>query len=132
MFFLSFDNNPVRIAAFLFPYHPAKALPLIIWYNITVIIMSAARSRVLSAYRRLFRARKQLFQGDTQAMQQSRIAIKSEFIKNKDVAPTSGDHFEGLLSMVDEAEDMLLHGIVQGRLNQTSGHYGTFDSSGWL
>ena len=83
----------------------------------------SARSRVFSAYRRLFRARNELFQGDVQAMRESRVAIKSEFLKNRS-APTAGDHFEGLLLMVDEAVDMLRHGIVRGDLNEQSGNYG--------
>ena len=83
----------------------------------------SARSRVFSAYRRIFRARKELFQGDRQAMMESRAAIKTEFLKNRD-APSSGEHFEGLILMVDEAVDMLLHGIVRGDLNQDSGNYG--------
>lgn len=88
--------------------------------------MSAAtssRARVFSAYRRIFRARKDLFDGDVQAMKESRVAIKSEFAKNRQ-AVTSGDHFEGLLSMVDEAVDMLRYGIVRGNLNQKTGNYG--------
>ena len=85
--------------------------------------MSAPQSRVFSAYRRLFRARKELFAGDVQALRESRLAIKGEFVKNR-TAPTAGDHFEGLLSMVDEAVDMLRHGIVRGDLNQDTGNYG--------
>ena len=83
---------------------------------------SAARSRVFSAYRRLFRARAKLFQGDVEAMKESRTAIRQQFLQNK-TAPTSGEHFEGLMLMVDEAEDMLLHGFVQGTLNPESQHY---------
>ena len=86
--------------------------------------VTTARARVLSGYRRLFRARKKLFQGDTQAMRESRTAIKGEFVKNA-TASTEGPHFEGLLQMVDEAEDMLVHEIVRGNLNPTTGHYGT-------
>jgi hypothetical protein len=82
----------------------------------------SSRTRVFSAYRSLFRARKSLFKADHQAMRESRVAIKDEFVKNQ-AAPTSGDHFEGLISAVDEAVDMLRHGIVQGNLNQDSGHY---------
>jgi len=89
----------------------------------TILTVMSARSRVFSAYRRIFKARKELFQGDHQAMMESRAAIKSEFLKNRD-APTSGEHFEGLLSMVDEAVDMLLRGIVRGDLNSQSGNYG--------
>jgi complex III assembly factor LYRM7 len=83
----------------------------------------ASRTRVFAAYRRIFRARKELFVGDGQALNESRVAIKTEFAKNK-AAPASGDHFEGLLTMVDEAVDMLRHGIVRGNLNQDSGNYG--------
>jgi hypothetical protein len=78
-------------------------------------------SRVFSAYRRLFRARARLFQGDGEALQESGRAIRQQFMQNR-AAPTSGEHFEGLLGMVDEAEDMLLTGFVQGRLND-NGHY---------
>ena len=83
---------------------------------------SAARSRVFSGYRRLFRARKALFTGDDLAMKESRVAIKAEFVKNRDVV-TEGPHFEGLLTMVDEAEHMLRVGIVRGDLNEETGHY---------
>eukprot|EP00559_Dactyliosolen_fragilissimus_P009844 CAMPEP_0184855698 /NCGR_PEP_ID=MMETSP0580-20130426/849_1 /TAXON_ID=1118495 /ORGANISM="Dactyliosolen fragilissimus" /LENGTH=100 /DNA_ID=CAMNT_0027350263 /DNA_START=233 /DNA_END=535 /DNA_ORIENTATION=- len=54
-------------------------------------------------------------------MAESRIAIKEQFQNNQHVKdPTQ---IEGLLSMVDEAEDMLLHGIVRGNLNQETGNY---------
>ena len=38
---------------------------------------------------------------------------------------TDLQHFEGLLSMVEEAVDMLQHGIVRGDRNPKSGHFGT-------
>ena len=76
---------------------------------------SSATSRVLSGYRRLFRARKILFTGDVRAMAESRIAIRAEFDKNRNVADPQ--HLEGLLTMIDEAEDMLLNGIVRGMYN---------------
>lgn len=88
----------------------------------SMAVATASRTRVFSAYRRLFRARSKLFQGDSQAMQESRNSIRQQFVANKAV-PTSGDHFEGLLTMVDEAEDMLMHGFVQGKLNDESQHY---------
>jgi hypothetical protein len=92
---------------------------------------SATASRVFTGYRRLFRARKTLFRGDVQALQESRIAIKQEYVKNAGVSLSQTDkdmeHFEGLLSMADEAVDMMLHGVVQGKLNQDSGNYGTLD-----
>ena len=85
----------------------------------------ASRARVFAGYRRLFRARKSLFTGDDLAMRESRVAIKSEFVKNKNVT-TEGAHFEGLLGMVDEAVDMLRHGIARGDLNAETGNYGAF------
>jgi complex III assembly factor LYRM7 len=84
--------------------------------------MNASRSRVLAGYRRLFRARKELFDGDDRAMRESRVAIRSEFHKNR-MAENSGPHFEGLLTMIDEAEDMLRTGFVRGELNTNTGRY---------
>lgn len=86
----------------------------------------APKARVLSGYRRLFRARKYLFAGDDRAMQESRLAIKAEFMKNKTISTTDHHHFEGLMTMIDEAEDMLRHHIVRGELNQETGNYRTF------
>ena len=84
--------------------------------------MSSAAARAFSGYRRLFRARNKLFQGDMRALAESRIAIRAEFEKNRVVPDLH--HLEGLLVMIDEAEDMMLHGIVQGKLNE-HGNYGT-------
>ena len=79
-------------------------------------------ARVFSGYRRLFRARKILFQGDDKAMRESRVEIRKQFEMNR--AASDPAHIEGLLTMVDEAEDMLLHGIVRGELNDQTGNYG--------
>ena len=84
--------------------------------------MSSNTARAFSGYRRLFRARNKLFQGDMRALAESRIAIRAEFEKNRVVLDPH--HLEGLLVMIDEAEDMMLHGIVQGKLNE-HGNYGT-------
>ena len=81
-----------------------------------------AAARVFSGYRRLFRARKILFQGDDKAMRESRVEIRKQFEMN--CAASDPAHIEGLLTMVDEAEDMLLHGIVRGELNDQTGNYG--------
>jgi|EP00970_Alexandrium_tamarense_P004898 complex III assembly factor LYRM7 len=78
---------------------------------------SSTAIRALSGYRRLFRAGRQLFAGDERALRESRFAIRAEFVKNKDVTGPP-EHIEGLLTMIDEAEDMLLHGIVRGELNR--------------
>ena len=78
---------------------------------------SSTALRAISGYRRLFRARRQLFAGDTRALSESKLAIRAEFDKNRSVTGPP-EHIEGLLSMIDEAEDMMLHGIVRGELNQ--------------
>lgn len=95
---------------------------------------SASSRRVFAAYRRLFRARKILFQGDSTALTQSRTAIRNEFEKNRHLivttpattTPNGGNEvFEAAIAAADEATDMMLHGIIQGKLNEGSGHYGT-------
>uniref|UniRef100_A0A7S4N614 Complex 1 LYR protein domain-containing protein n=1 Tax=Odontella aurita TaxID=265563 RepID=A0A7S4N614_9STRA len=83
--------------------------------------MSSTTARALSGYRRLFRARKVLFQGDGRAMRESRVAIREQFAQNR--AASDPAHIEGLLTMIDEAEDMLLHGIARGELNPATGNY---------
>ena len=85
-------------------------------------------ARVLSGYRRLFRARKILFTGDHRAMTESRLAIRAQFDSNRNInvdvmSPQGQSHMEGLITMIDEAEDMLLHGIARGTLNEQKGHY---------
>ena len=81
--------------------------------------MSASTTaRALSGYRRLFRARASLFQGDERALRESRHAIRAEFVKNKNATESQ---IPELLQMIDDAEDMLLHGIVRGELNEERG-----------
>lgn len=92
----------------------------------TTNMSHSARARVFSGYRRLFRARSKIFGGDDKAMHESRVAIKAEFVRNKNEV-TSGPHFEGLLTMVDEAEDMLLHGLARGNLNENTGNFGKLE-----
>jgi complex III assembly factor LYRM7 len=88
---------------------------------------SAAASRVFVGYRRLFRARKTLFRGDVLALKESRVAIKQDYINNAGVSAQQDPvHYEGLLNMADEAVDMMLHGVVQGKLNPDSGNYRTY------
>ena len=72
-------------------------------------------ARALSGYRRLFRARNALFQNDERALRESALAIRNEFNKNRLATEPA---IEGLLAMIDDAEDMLRHGIVQGELNK--------------
>jgi len=83
---------------------------------------ASAATRALSGYRRLFRARKVVFQNDARALRESAVAIRAEFDKNRHMTGPP-EHIEGLLSMIDEAADMMLHGIIQGELNPNSGNY---------
>ncbi len=77
---------------------------------------TATSLRAISGYRRLFRARRQLFAGDHRALFESRLAIRAEFDRNRHVVGPP-DRIESLLVMIDDAEDMLLHGIVRGEFN---------------
>ncbi len=85
---------------------------------------SVARARVLAGFRRLNRARVQLFKGDDYAMQVSRLQMRQQFELNKNVVP-QGPHFEELVAGISEAADMLTHEIVRGNLNEDTGRYGT-------
>ena len=90
----------------------------------------AHRAAVFSSYRRLYRARIALFRNDVEAMTKSRDAVRVEYLKHGTTDSIIHDddeqHFQSLLGMADEAADMLRHSIIQGRLNSTTGHYGTF------
>ena len=81
-----------------------------------------SRARVFSQYRKIFRARKSLFGGDDHAMIASRREIRQQFAQNRQATP---EIVPMLLDMVDEAVDMMKHGIVRGDLNQQTGNYGT-------
>lgn len=87
--------------------------------------MSATRSRVLSSFRKLNRARIDLFQDDAHAMSVTHQQMRAEFERNK-LAPTSGPEFEALVAGIDEATSMLKHEIIRGNLNEGTGRYGTF------
>ena len=87
--------------------------------------MSASRSRVLSAFRRLNRARIQLFQGDEHAMAVTHQQMRAEFERNRHV-PTTGPEFEAMLAGIDEAATMLKHEIIRGELNNDTGRYRTY------
>lgn len=89
--------------------------------------MSAAavsRARVLAGFRRLNRARIQLFKGDTHAMVVTHQQMRAEFERNRNVTP-SGPEYEAMVAGIDEAADMLIHEIIRGNLNEQTGRYGT-------
>ena len=117
-------STPLPIAGRRLPqdhHHPtlsnSSLTPLlIVQYSLAMPPSSSTALRALSGYRRLFRARRQLFAGDTHALTQSKLAIRSEFHKHKHITGPP-EHIESLLQMIDDAEDMLLHGIVRGEYN---------------
>lgn len=80
---------------------------------------------VVAGFRRLNRARQQLFRGDDHAMRESRIQLRAQIEANRS-APTSGPIFEELVRGLDEATHMLKHEIVRGDLNEETGRYGKF------
>ena len=84
---------------------------------------SAGRAKVLSGFRRLNRARMQLFQGDQHAMAVSRMQMRAAFEENRHLKP-SGPEYEAFVAGIDEAADMLQHEIVRGKLNDDTGRYG--------
>jgi hypothetical protein len=57
-------------------------------------------------------------------MIESRFAIRSEFDKNRHLELVTPSTIQPFLTMIDEAEDMLLHGFARGKLNTDSGNYG--------
>ncbi|GLD91989.1 hypothetical protein PINS_up000522 [Pythium insidiosum] len=71
------------------------------------------RTQVLGGYRRLLRASRQTFRGDTYAIEQARVALRENFLQNRDVQDEG--IIRELITGIDEAEGMLLHNIVQGR-----------------
>ena len=79
----------------------------------------------VAGFRRLNRARIQLFKGDDHAMKESRIQLRAQIEANRSV-PTSGPVFEELVKGLDEAAQMLSHEIVRGDLNEDTGRYGRF------
>ena len=79
------------------------------------------RAAVLSSYRRLYRARAALFGGDVRAMGESRQAVRAQYLQHGAQEIADLQHFQGLLGMVDDAVDMLRHGIVRGDLNPKTG-----------
>ena len=85
--------------------------------------MSASRNLVLSAFRKLNRARIDLFQGDAHAMAVTYQQMRGEFERNRS-APTSGPEFEALVAGIEEATIMLKHEIIRGKLNDDTGRYG--------
>lgn len=72
--------------------------------------------QVLACYRSLLRARLKAFEGDTFAIQASRLKIREEFIKNKDEVDTG--KISELISVAEGTVKLLRHSVVQGVLSE--------------
>ncbi|CCI39439.1 unnamed protein product [Albugo candida] len=73
----------------------------------------STRALVLGGYRRLLRASRLSFEGDTFALQQARLTLRNQFLDKSVISDPKAQ--EEMLKGIDEAESMLLHHIVQGK-----------------
>jgi hypothetical protein len=73
------------------------------------------RRAVLGGYKRLMRAREVVFKEDARALLQSRVQLRTEFDKNRNL--TEESEIEKLLKGVGEVEELLLCNVVQGKRN---------------
>ena len=81
--------------------------------------MSAAISaRTFAGYRAIFRARKVAFANDARALKESRVLLKSEFLKNATVSEPG--QLQELYAGVNEVVDMLKSGVIQGKIDNTA------------
>ncbi|CAM9527474.1 unnamed protein product [Phaeothamnion confervicola] len=78
--------------------------------------MTATRLQVVAGFRRLMRARVELFAGDDFAMEASRVQLKAEFRKYRDV--TDPKKLATLIKGITEVEEMMAYNVVQSRLNE--------------
>lgn len=69
----------------------------------------------MSGYRRLIRASKKAFGSDKQTLKMAKNQLRLEFFNNRNV--TDEFHLAELNAGIDEAEEMLLFHIVQGKKN---------------
>jgi complex III assembly factor LYRM7 len=80
--------------------------------------MASLRGQVLGGYRRLLRASRQAFCGDEYAIQQARVALREHVFTNKNEA--NSKVIVEMLHAMEDAENMLLHNIVQGKQTEES------------
>ncbi|KAJ1454134.1 hypothetical protein M885DRAFT_618376 [Pelagophyceae sp. CCMP2097] len=78
--------------------------------------LSVATPQGLSAFRRLMRARAQLFKNDELALFESRMKLREEFSAQREVSEAA--ELVELFKGVDEIEDLLKNNIVQGKINE--------------
>ncbi|GBG31581.1 Complex III assembly factor LYRM7 [Hondaea fermentalgiana] len=74
------------------------------------------KAAVVQGYRRLLRARGKLFNGDSRALRESQVALRAAFEVNRHEA--DANRINDMIKDIGEAEDMMLHGLVQARLNE--------------
>ncbi|CAH1252169.1 LYRM7 [Branchiostoma lanceolatum] len=78
------------------------------------------RSKVLASFRALHRARKDVFKGDTAALEAARQRINQEFQKNK--TETDQRKIEELVKVAEDTAVYMRHVVVQAEMNQ-AGRY---------
>ncbi|XP_043190781.1 complex III assembly factor LYRM7-like [Amphibalanus amphitrite] len=73
----------------------------------------ALRKEVLSAFKRIHRARAEVFAGDDAALSAARIKINEEYKKNRGV--TNEDSIKELVNFSKECETVLLKTVMQAK-----------------
>lgn len=73
------------------------------------------------AFRKLLRSANIVFKQDLFALNQAKITLKAEFLKNKNISDPI--ELDALLRGVEEVDEMLRFNIIQGSLN-ARGNYG--------
>lgn len=83
--------------------------------------MSSLRTRVLSCFKTLHRARQQVFVGDVAALSAGRHKINNEFAKNKEVVDEKA--IKELVVIGEEAARFMKASVLQMQLNEKKGAY---------
>ena len=78
----------------------------------------------MQGYRRLLKSARRVFRGDEFAMNQARLQLLEEFLRNRNV--TDPKELAELQKGIEEADEMLRFSIVQGKLNER----GNYEVSG--
>ncbi|CAM9901043.1 unnamed protein product [Discosporangium mesarthrocarpum] len=78
--------------------------------------MVSMRREVLGGFKRLMRARLEVFREDTQAVDAARETLRAEFMKNS--GETDPSKIAVLIKGIAEVESMLKFNVVQGKKNE--------------
>jgi complex III assembly factor LYRM7 len=76
---------------------------------------AGTRAAVLGGYRRLLRSSRALFRGDAPVLAAARAELRAQFVAH--ASATEPELLRELLRGIDEAEELLRHNLVQGRIN---------------